>query len=71
MERITRYMESQPRNPEFIKNPETFHSYLLLRHIDLSLSILTRFQLQPVRPQGHKTFMVNSTEHEIYHAHKC
>ena len=25
-----------------------------------------------IRPQGYKTFfMLNSTEHKIYHAHKC
>ena len=23
------------------------------------------------RPQGYKTYMLNSTAHEIYHAHKC
>ena len=24
-----------------------------------------------IRPRRHKNFMLNSTEHEIYHAHKC
>ena len=24
-----------------------------------------------IMPQGHKNFMLNSTEHEIHHAHKC
>ena len=64
-------MESQPQNPEFRKNPETFHPYLLPRQIDLPLLILTSFQLQLSDHEEKTFFMLNSSEHEIYHAHKC